>query len=93
MGGPNGARRTAETAKSWLISYAPDHGGLVACASRRIETMNLMSETSMMANRTVRVGIDVAPPAPMQLGNPDAGDFRGYEVDLLEESVGGSAFG
>lgn len=47
--------------------------------------MNLMSETSMMANRTVRVGIDDAPPAPMQLGNPDAGDFRGYEVDLLEE--------
>ncbi|MGA8619839.1 MAG: ABC transporter substrate-binding protein [Candidatus Sulfotelmatobacter sp.] len=39
----------------------------------------------MMANRTVRVGIDDAPPAPMQLGNPDAGDFRGYEVDLLEE--------
>jgi glutamine transport system substrate-binding protein len=53
--------------------------------SRPIETMNLMSETSMMANRTVRVGIDDAPPAPMQLGNPDAGDFRGYEVDLLEE--------
>ena len=47
--------------------------------------MNLMSETSMMANRTIRVGIDDAPPAPMQLGNPDAGDFRGYEVDLLEE--------
>jgi len=55
--------------------------------------MNLMSESSIMANRTVRVGIDDAPPAPMQLGNPDVGDFRGYEVDLLEESVGGSAFG
>lgn len=38
-----------------------------------------------MANRTIRVGIDDAPPAPMQLGSPDAGDFRGYEVDLLEE--------
>ncbi|MGA7931271.1 MAG: ABC transporter substrate-binding protein [Candidatus Sulfotelmatobacter sp.] len=38
-----------------------------------------------MANRTIRVGIDDAPPAPMQLGNPEAGDFRGYEVDLLEE--------
>jgi ABC-type amino acid transport substrate-binding protein len=38
-----------------------------------------------MASRTVRVGIDDAPPAPMQLGNPDTGDFRGYEVDLLAE--------
>ena len=47
--------------------------------------MNLMGEISIMAIRTIRVGIDDAPPAPMQLGNPDAGDFRGYEVDLLEE--------
>jgi len=31
------------------------------------------------------VGIDDAPPVPMQLGSPEAGDFRGYEVDLLEE--------
>ncbi len=46
--------------------------------------LELISEISIMANRTVRVGIDDAPPAPMQLGNPDAGDFRGYEVDLLE---------
>ncbi len=38
-----------------------------------------------MAGGTVRVGIDDAPPAPMQLGNPERGDFRGYEVDLLEE--------
>jgi glutamine transport system substrate-binding protein len=38
-----------------------------------------------MAGRTIRVGIDDAPPAPMQLGSPEAGDFRGYEVDLLEE--------
>lgn len=38
-----------------------------------------------MTDRTVRVGIDDAPPAPMQLGSPDKGDFRGYEVDLLEE--------
>jgi ABC-type amino acid transport substrate-binding protein len=44
-----------------------------------------MSEISTMASRTVRVGIDDAPPAPMQLGNPDTGDFRGYEVDLLAE--------
>ena len=39
----------------------------------------------MMSNRTVRVGIDDAPPAPMQFGSADTGDFRGYEVDLLEE--------
>jgi extracellular solute-binding protein (family 3) len=38
-----------------------------------------------MTNRPIRVGIDDAPPAPMQLGNPDTGDFRGYEVDLLQE--------
>lgn len=44
-----------------------------------------MSEISAVANRTIRVGIDDAPPAPMQLGSPDTGDFRGYEVDLLEE--------
>jgi ABC-type amino acid transport substrate-binding protein len=44
-----------------------------------------MSENSTMAKRTIRVGIDDAPPAPMQFGNPDNGDFRGYEVDLLEE--------
>lgn len=31
------------------------------------------------------VGIDNAPPAPMQLGDPERGDFRGYEVDLLKE--------
>lgn len=30
------------------------------------------------------VGIDDAPPVPMQQGSPEAGDFRGYEVDLLE---------
>jgi ABC-type amino acid transport substrate-binding protein len=44
-----------------------------------------MGENSAMANRTIRVGIDDAPPVPMQLGNPDTGDFRGYEVDVLEE--------
>lgn len=30
------------------------------------------------------VGIDDAPPVPMQQGSPEAGDFRGYEVDLLD---------
>jgi ABC-type amino acid transport substrate-binding protein len=38
-----------------------------------------------MTNRIIRVGIDDAPPAPMQLGDPETGDFRGYEVDLLTE--------
>lgn len=33
----------------------------------------------------LRVGIDDAPPAPMQIGSPEAGNFRGYEVDLLEQ--------
>jgi ABC-type amino acid transport substrate-binding protein len=30
------------------------------------------------------VGIDDAPPVPLQIGTPQTGDFRGYEVDLLE---------
>jgi polar amino acid transport system substrate-binding protein len=30
------------------------------------------------------VGIDDAPLVPMQQGSPETGDFRGYEVDLLE---------
>jgi polar amino acid transport system substrate-binding protein len=36
------------------------------------------------ATRELLVGIDDAPPVPMQQGDPEAGDFRGYEVDLLE---------
>ncbi len=35
--------------------------------------------------RELLVGIDAAPPGPMQQGSPETGDFRGYEVDLLEE--------
>jgi glutamine transport system substrate-binding protein len=38
-----------------------------------------------MAEQTVRVAIDDASPAPMQIGDPDRGNFRGYEVDLLKE--------
>ena len=34
---------------------------------------------------TLLVGLDDAPPAPLQIGRPAAGDFRGYEVDLLED--------
>jgi ABC-type amino acid transport substrate-binding protein len=32
----------------------------------------------------LRVGIDDAPPVPMQIGSPESGSFQGYEVDLLE---------
>jgi polar amino acid transport system substrate-binding protein len=34
---------------------------------------------------TLLVGLDYAPPAPMQMGSPETGDFRGYEVDLLRD--------
>ena len=33
----------------------------------------------------LRVGIDDAPPIPMQIGSPETGDFRGFEVDVLEQ--------
>jgi polar amino acid transport system substrate-binding protein len=33
------------------------------------------------------VGIDHAAPVPLQSGTPESGDFRGYEVDLLETLV------
>lgn len=46
-----------------------------------------------MAARILRVGIDDAPPAPMQLGSPETGDFRGYEVDLLNEVGRRAGFG
>jgi polar amino acid transport system substrate-binding protein len=34
------------------------------------------------------VGIDDAPPVPMQIGSPGSGDFRGFEVSLLEALAG-----
>lgn len=47
----------------------------------------------MLALPTLRpgqllVGIDDASPVPLQIGSPEAGDFRGYEVDLLEALAG-----
>jgi ABC-type amino acid transport substrate-binding protein len=36
------------------------------------------------ANSVLRVGIDDAPPEPLQIGRPETGDFRGYEADLLQ---------
>jgi ABC-type amino acid transport substrate-binding protein len=33
----------------------------------------------------LRVGIDSAPPVPLQTGSPEAGNFSGYEVDMLQE--------
>ena len=44
-----------------------------------------VSNYQFMTERSIRVGIDDAPPPPMQLGNPDTVDFRGYEVDVLKE--------
>jgi len=37
----------------------------------------------MPAPRRVVVGLDAAPPPPLQLGPPGTPDFRGLEVDLL----------
>jgi ABC-type amino acid transport substrate-binding protein len=51
----------------------------------RADERAFMSEVSAVVERDVRVGIDEAPPVPMQLGNPETGDFRGYELDLLGE--------
>lgn len=33
-----------------------------------------------MGMRILRVGIDDAPPMPLQFGNPETADFRGYEA-------------
>jgi ABC-type amino acid transport substrate-binding protein len=33
----------------------------------------------------LRVGFDHAPPIPMQMGSPETGDFKGYEVSLRNE--------
>jgi polar amino acid transport system substrate-binding protein len=40
---------------------------------------------SAHGNNILSVGIDDAPPLPMQIGTPESGNFRGYEVDLLQE--------
>jgi len=39
--------------------------------------------TTMIPSKLI-VGLDDAPPIPMQIGAPEKGNFRGYEVDLLE---------
>jgi hypothetical protein len=44
-----------------------------------------MNKLSTLDGRTILVGVDDAPPAPIQIGSPERGDFRGYEVDLLCE--------
>lgn len=43
---------------------------------------------AVSARRELLVGIDDASPVPMQQGSPASGDFRGYEVDLLEALAG-----
>jgi|SRR5215813_8395821 len=35
--------------------------------------------------KALLVGIDDAPPAPIQIGSPEGGNFPGFEVDLLHE--------
>lgn len=42
-----------------------------------------MKKAFVHKSNILRVGIDDAPPVPMQMGTPESGDFRGYEVDLL----------
>ncbi len=42
-------------------------------------------QTATMMPSILIVGLDDAPPIPMQIGAPEKGNFRGYEVDLLEE--------
>jgi polar amino acid transport system substrate-binding protein len=40
----------------------------------------------MMTDKTtLRVGLDDAPPSPIQIGGPETGDFQGFEADLLNE--------
>jgi ABC-type amino acid transport substrate-binding protein len=38
-----------------------------------------------LRNHILHVGIDEAPPVPMQIGTLESGDFSGYEVDLLRQ--------
>jgi ABC-type amino acid transport substrate-binding protein len=45
--------------------------------------MNILP--TLDGGKTLLVGLDNAPPSPMQIGSPETGDFRGYEVDLLHE--------
>lgn len=52
-----------------------------------------LTDTHAATPGILRVGIDDAPPVPMQLGSPDTGDFRGYEVDLLKELSRRAEFG
>jgi hypothetical protein len=41
-----------------------------------------MNVPTLDGGTTLLVGLDEAPPAPIQIGSPASGDFRGYEVDL-----------
>jgi polar amino acid transport system substrate-binding protein len=44
-----------------------------------------MKLPTLDGGQTLLVGLDDAPPKPMQFGNPENGTFKGYEVDVLEE--------
>ena len=43
-----------------------------------------MTGSLAVLGHVLLVGIDDAPPVPMQQGSPASGDFRGFEVDLLD---------
>jgi polar amino acid transport system substrate-binding protein len=43
-----------------------------------------MTSESASRKRLLRIGVDDAPPIPLQMGDPALGTFRGFEVDLLE---------
>lgn len=43
----------------------------------------MSSLPTLDGGKSLLVGIDDAPPEPIQMGVPEAGDFCGYEVDLL----------
>jgi ABC-type amino acid transport substrate-binding protein len=48
-------------------------------------TRSETDQTTAIILPILTVGLDDAPPMPMQIGTPEEGNFRGYEVDLLEE--------
>lgn len=60
----------------------PRSRGHHASETRRA-AIGIGKEPDTLADGELVVGLDDAPPVPMQQGRPDCGDFRGYEVDLL----------
>ena len=71
------------------LGGVPETGAAGSAAAERQGISKVFDEgTSEVGHRyqwADRFRSDDAPPVPMQLGNPETGDFRGYEVDLLGE--------